>query len=128
DGRALHVLDVRRDRDRTIAPPTGFVAFDCSAGAFSPDGKALAIAVRAGGYEADRSLALVDLADGVADTVAGSTVGSQYVFVAWSSGGDRVFVSGARDDGRQLLQYRLGEPKAVRLRVEARDFYGMAAT
>ncbi len=127
DGRTLRVLDVTSGRDQTVAPPQGFVAFDCGSGAFSPDGRSLAVAVRAGGYEAERSLALVDLADGVARAVEGSTVHPDYVFVAWSSGGERVFLSGGPDNERQLLQYRLGEPRAVPLSVEVRNFYGMTA-
>jgi hypothetical protein len=127
EGLVLHVLDVRSGRDRMFAPPQGFAAFDCWAGSFSSDGETLAIPARAGGYDSERLLALVDLEDGVASIVPGSTVGPVYVFVAWSSGGDRVFVSGGTDGDRRLLQYRLGEPTAVPLAVEVRDFYGMAA-
>jgi hypothetical protein len=127
DGRVLHVTDVGNDRDQAVAPPQGFVAFDCGSGAFSPDSLSLAVLARAGGYEADRSLALVDLASGAAEAVAGSTVHPDYMFVAWSSEGDRVFLSGGPDDERHLLQYRLGEPNAIPLPVEVRDFYGMAA-
>lgn len=128
EGRFLHVTDVGSGRDQTVAPPQGFVAFDCWSGAFSPDGMSLAVPARAGGHEADRSLALVDLASGAVRAVEGSTVDPVYIFVAWSSGGDRVFVSGARGDEWRLLQYRLGEPRAVPLPVEVRDHYGMAAS
>jgi hypothetical protein len=127
EGLVLHVLDVRSGRDQTFAPPQGFAAFDCWAGAFSPDGKMLAVPARAGGYDSERSLALVDLEDDLASTVPESTVHPDYVFVAWSSGGDRVFLSGGPDDDRHLLEYRLGEPRAVLVAVEVRDFYGMAA-
>jgi len=127
EGLVLHVLNVRSGRDQTFAPPQGFVAFDCWNGAFSPDGETLAVPARAGGYEARRSLTLVDLAAGVARKVDGSAVHPDYVFVAWSSEGDRVVLSGGPDDDRHLLQYRLGEPRAVPLPVEVRDFYGMAA-
>jgi hypothetical protein len=127
DGRTLHITHVGSGRDQTVTSPPGFVAFDCWSGAFSPDGTSLAVPVRAGGYAADRSLALVDLTSGAADAVEGSTVHPDYVFVAWSSEGDRIFLSGGPDDERHLLQYRLGEPRAVPLAVEVRDFYGMAA-
>ncbi len=86
----------------------------------------LAVPARAGGYAADRSLALVDLARGVATAVEESAVEDGYVFLAWSTAGDRVFMTGGADE-RQLLQYRLGEPTALPLSVEVRDFYGMAA-
>jgi hypothetical protein len=127
EGMVLHVLDVRSGRDREFVPPQGLVAFDCWSGAFSPDGSSLALAASAGGDEADRSLVLVDVADGAARPVAGSSVHPDYVFLAWSGAGDRVFVSGGSDDDRHLLQYRLGDPEAVPLPVEVRDFYGMAA-
>ena len=127
DGRALHVTDVGTGDDHTVAPPKGFVAFDCWRGTFSPDTTSLAVpVVIADGYDAARSLALVDLARGVAQAVGGSAVEDGYVFLAWSSGGDRVFMSGGAGHERELLQYRLGEPRAVRLPVEVRDFYGMA--
>lgn len=127
DGRTLHVLDVGRGRDQVVVPRPGFAAFDCASGAFSPDGRSLAVAATAGGYEAERSLALVDLAHGVARRVEGSTVHPDYVFIAWSTNGNRVFLSGGPEGDRHLLQYRLGEPRAVPLPVEVRDFYGMAA-
>lgn len=126
DGRTLHITNVGSGRDQAVAPPLGFVAFDCWSGAFSPDGTSLAVPARAGGYGADRSLALVDLARGVAMAVEESAVEDGYVFLAWSTAGDRVFMSGGADE-RQLLQYRLGEPTALPLSVEVRDFYGMAA-
>jgi hypothetical protein len=77
-------------------------------------------------FDGERTLTLVDLEAGVATPVAGSTVDPDYVYVAWSSAGDRVFISGG-DATRELLQYRLGEARAVRIPVRVRDFYGMAA-
>jgi hypothetical protein len=127
EGLVLHILDVRSGREQTVAPPQGFVAFDCWAGAFSPDGTRLAVPARGGGYESERSLALVDLEYGVASTVPESSVHPDYVFVAWSSAGDRVFLGGGPDDDRRLRQYRLGEPRALPLAVDVLDFYAMAA-
>ena len=125
EGLVLHVLDVRSGGDRTFGPPKGFAAFDCWAGAISPGGDTLAVPARAVGYDSERSLALVDLKDGDTDLVPESTVGPVYVFVAWSSRGDGVFFSGGSDG--DLVQYRLGEPRAGPVAVEVRDFYGMAA-
>lgn len=129
DGRILHVTDVESDDDWTIEPPEGFAAFDCWSGAFSPDGKLLAIAMLyEDGYDQDRTLALVDLDDAEATPVDGSTVQPQYIYVAWSSAGDRVFISGAGPDRpRELVEYRLGDPGAKRIPVSVGDFYGMAA-
>jgi hypothetical protein len=124
----LHVLDVGSGRDLAVSPPLGFSGFDCWSGAFSPDGGTLAVSAIGDGFDADRTLTLVDLDDGVATPVDGSTVGPQYVFVAWSRAGDRVFVAGGGPGGgRDLLQYRLGEQRAARIPVRVRDFYGMAA-
>jgi WD40 repeat protein len=129
EGRVLHVIDVGSGDDRTIEPPQEFATFDCWSGAFSPDGKTLAVAaLYEGAYDDDRTLALVDLGDGEATPINGSSVGAPYVYVAWSSAGDRVFMSGSGPGGRRvLLQYRLGALSAVRIPVRVRDFYGMAA-
>jgi hypothetical protein len=127
EGRVLHLTHVESGYGRSIDPPAGFAAFDCWSGAFSPDGTSLAIgAMYEEIFDGERTLTLVDLEAGVATPVAGSTVDPDYVYVAWSSAGDRVFISGG-DATRELLQYRLGEARAVRIPVRVRDFYGMAA-
>jgi hypothetical protein len=128
DGRTLHVTNVRTGDDRAVVPPQDFSAFDCSSGAFSPDGASLAIPVLVAGFEAGRLLALVDLESGSAEAIDASGVAAGYVYVAWSSGGDRVFMSGGDGRTRELLQYRPGEPEAVRVPVDVGDFYGLAAS
>ena len=129
EGASLHVTDIRSGGDQTIDPPAGFAALECQSGAFSPDGATLAVAValEVGALEAERTLALVDLEDGVATPVEGSSIHPHYGFVAWSAEGDRVFTTGGSPAERRLLQYRLGEPSAVSIPVRVRDFYGMAA-
>ena len=129
DGRILHVIDVESGHDRAVEPPVEFAAFDCWSGAFSPDGATLAVAVvlEDAAPEAERTLALVDLDDGEATPVEGSSVHPYYGFVAWSAEGDRVFMSGGGPADRRLIQYRLGEPSAESIPVRVRDFYGMAA-
>jgi hypothetical protein len=52
----LHVTDVLTGEARAIAPPEGFVAFDCGSGAFSPDSTLLAVPVT-GGDEVSRQSA-----------------------------------------------------------------------
>ena len=128
EGRTLHVTNVRTESDRALEPPQDFSAFDCSSGAFSPDGALLAIPVLVAGFEAGRLLALVDPESGTAEVVDASGVAAGYVYVAWSSGGARVFLSGGDGGARELLQYRVGEPEAVRVPVEVGAFYGLAAT
>jgi hypothetical protein len=124
----LHVTNVRAGSDRLVAVPAGFVAFDCPRGAFSPTGDFLAIAMRSSRLlDSPRTLVLVDLDTGERDVVEGSTVGPDYVFVAWSRGGERVFVSGARGDRRELVEYRPGAARATPLQLDVAPFYGMAA-
>lgn len=124
----LHVTDVVTGTARAVAPPEGFVAFDCWSGVFSPDGTLLAVPVTAGrGPEAERTLALVDVQRGAARAVAGSGVEPPYVYIAWASSGESVFVSGGDRYDRRILEYRLGDERAVSLPVEVGDFYGMAA-
>jgi hypothetical protein len=128
EGRTLQVTNVRTGSDRAIEPPEDFSAFDCSSGAFSPDGTTLAIPVLIAGFEAGRLLALVDVESGTAEAVDASGVAAGYVYVAWSSAGDRVFLSGGSGGARELLQYRLGDPEAVRIPAEVGEFYGLAAS
>ena len=126
----LHVTDVRTGDEVVVAPPDGFVAFDCGSAAFAPGGNLLAVPIAVGkGYEAARALALVDLDLGAAKVVAGSKVESGYVFVAWSSSGKSVFMSGGQDPAdRTLVEYELGADRAVELSVRVERFYGMAAS
>jgi hypothetical protein len=122
----LHVSDLRTGEELDIAPPAGFVAFDCSSAAFSPDGSLLAVPIAVGdGYKAARALALVDLSRGLATAVPGSRVPPGYVFVAWSSNGESVFISGGqRFEPRALVEYELGAERAAALPIHVGDFYG----
>ncbi|HYY76386.1 MAG TPA: hypothetical protein VE644_08720, partial [Gaiellaceae bacterium] len=123
----LYVTDVVTGKARAVAPPEGFAAFDCWSGVFSPDSTLLAVPVTAGGPEAKRTLALVDVERGVARAVSGSGVEPPYVYIAWASSGESVFVSGGDRYNRRILEYRLGDERAVSLPVEVGDFYGMVA-
>ena len=125
----LHTTDVLTGETRAIAPPEGFVAFDCSSGAFSPDSTLLAVPVTGRrGFEAKRTFALVDVERGVARAVEGSEVEPPYVYIAWVSTGESVFVSGGERYERRILEYRVGDERAVPVPVEVGDFYGMAAS
>ncbi len=130
-GASLHLTDVvgRGDRWR-IDPPTGFAAFRCWDGAFAPDGKTLAVPVmRRRDLSAQHALALVDVQSGRSTVIEGSAVPAGYVFVAWASSGEQVFLTGGqRPEPRRIVAYRLGDDHARELAVEVPDFYGIAAS
>ncbi len=125
-GHHVHVADVETGKAQVLRPPQGAVAYDCSAGDYAPRAGVLAIAVVADGEPAKRALALIDIDKSAAVLVANSSVAADYLFVTWSSNGERVFFSGGAER-RILLEYRMNEPQAVRLRIDVHDFYAMVA-
>jgi hypothetical protein len=127
----LHLSDVTDTRRAVAAaPPEGLAAYDCAAGTFSPDGETLAVpAARQNLITGARELALVDVASGKATVVEGSDVPGGYIFTAWGSSGDEVFITGGqRREARTIVAYRLGDARARRLAVEVPAFYGVAAS
>jgi hypothetical protein len=127
----LHLTDVLRGADRArLAPPPGFAVFRCWDAAFAPDGRTLAIPVsRRVDLRGRHALALVDVGSGAARVVDGSTVPAGYVFVAWDSSGEQVFLTGGeRGQQRAIVAYRIGEERARQLAVDVPDFYGIAAS
>lgn len=129
----LTLTDFASGEQRRIRAPAGFdfVAYEAT---FSPDGRTLAVpvkAVGAGGRSDPRSgrkLGLLDLDSGETAIVAGSAVPAGYVFSAWAAEGNQVFLTGGeRFKGRTIVSYRLGEPRARTLDVEVGDFYDLAA-
>jgi hypothetical protein len=127
---SLHITDFATGRDVVVPVPEGTFGFDESGGAFSPDGRLLAIPVR---VEPDvvssrRQLALVHVATGLATTADGTTVEPGYVFVDWAASGASVFITGGqRFEPRPLIEYPLDAGTARRLDVEVGEFYDMAA-
>jgi len=126
DYETLHVTDVRTGQDVAVSAPPRYATFDCWSAAFSPDGSLLAVPLaEASGA---RALALVDLDRRAVRVVEGSRVDEGYVFVAWASDGDSVFISGGeRFEARTLVPYRIGSERAAAVTVPAVDFYGLAA-
>jgi hypothetical protein len=126
----LRLIDIRSNRVRVArAPPA--MAFEPWAGAFSPDGRTIALPVRRPGEIATtrRVLALIDVASGRVAVIRDSDVASGYNLVAWSSDGDSVFLTGGnRGDRRMVTAYRLGTLRAHMLDVHVGDFYDFAAT
>ena len=125
----LHLYDVVDGSTRMLSPPAGAVGFEAFQGAFSPDGRTLAVAALLGeGPDADRGLALVDVDTGRIELVDGATVATPSVFIDWAPSGDTVFIAGGQDAGRRrLVAYRIGDATATVLDVKVGDFYGMAA-
>jgi hypothetical protein len=125
----LHVTDVATGQDVNVTLPPGAQEFMGANGAFSPDGKTLAVAVRTNQNATSPTwqLALVDVASRSAVTVDGTTT-SGYVFIDWApSGGDVFMTGGERFGERVIFQYRVGSASAKPLPITVGDFYGMAA-
>jgi hypothetical protein len=132
DCARLQVTDVKTWRDVEVAPPAGTLGFEVYSGAFSPDGKLIAVPVRRDPWRTTQDptwqLALVDVRVGTATLVEGTTAHG-YVFVDWSPSGRTVFMSsGDRFEQRRIIEYRLGGAGATWLPIGIGDFYGMAAT
>jgi len=128
--RSILLTHVASGRRREIdAPPGDF--FDAGEGAFSPDGKLIAIALRRrkadpGGSVPPR-LAIAQLRSGRVSIIPRSRVPGGYVYVAWSSSGRHVFITGGGYEHRKIVTYRVGNAHARRVRVRVGQFYGVAA-
>lgn len=126
----LWLTDARTGQRRIAHAPNG-KAFQLWAAEFSPDGHRLAVPV----YDAAASpsklpadLAILDMGSLKTQIVPGSTVSPYYVFTAWSTEGDQVFITGGeRFKPRTIIAYRLGDRTARALDIEVGDFYDIAA-
>jgi len=126
----LILTDFGTDEQVRITAPDGlaFVAYE---GSFSPDGSTLAVPVKqaGGGWQSfseyGRELAMVSLATRETQIVPGSAVTPGYVFTAWSSDGDEVFMTGGVTK-RELIAYTVGHRRARTLEVRVGHFYDIA--
>ncbi len=125
---AVHITDVATDEDLVVPAPSGTFGFEALQGAFSPDGTALAVAVRLGaGQDSERQLGLIDVSTGEITMVDGATVSTPYVFIDWAPSGRTVFITGGQKSAhRRIVEYRIGEAAAHVVHVDVGDFYGMA--
>jgi hypothetical protein len=124
----LHVTNVVTGEGVEVTPPPGTYGFQAYAGAFSPDGKTIAVPVYADSKLTNQwKLALVDAEAGTAMLVKGTAV-EGYVFVDWSPSGEKVFITGGdRFMERIIIEYQVSSDTARRLPVDVGQFYGMAA-
>jgi hypothetical protein len=118
---ALHVTNTRTGRDLRIEPGARFRFIESYDGAFSPDGKL--VAVPAITHDGHARVAMVDLARRRATLVRGATLARYYTLMAWSSTGWLFFNVGHR----RLAAYRPGADRATLLPVRVQPFVDLAA-
>jgi hypothetical protein len=125
---SLRLTDARSGAQRLAAVPRGW-ELRIAEGAFSPDGRALAVpAQRVSRADGPARLALVDVGSGRVRLVARSAVPPGYTMARWSHTGGHVFLTGGeRFKPRALVAYAVGGAHARRLRVRVGDFYDAAA-
>lgn len=127
DCQTVNVTDFATGDHFSFGCPAGTLGFDGYTGAFSPDGKMLALSLRLDwGPESRRALTLVDAGSGALDVVDGTNVDAGYVYVDWSPSGDAAFISGGSEQ-RVLIEYRPAQGDARMIPVEVGQFYGIAA-
>ncbi|MCI0426276.1 MAG: hypothetical protein L0Z47_10615 [Actinobacteria bacterium] len=131
----LDLVDLDAGTTRTIEVPVGVAAVDGYGGAFSPDGRYVAVAGRLtrGPLAAESRvvLVLIDFESGTASVVPGIPSNlDDYPQVAWSTNGDWLFfsVGGLETGTGQLYAYQPGDDTAYKVPVVLdRPYYGMAA-
>jgi hypothetical protein len=126
----LHLIDLDRDTQREVKAPIGIEEFDGYGGAFSPDGRYVAVPSfsNEGPLDDDTvvSLALVDFESATVRVVdGGSKQGWDYPEVAWGADGRWLFFK----NGKTLLAVRPDDAHALRVNVDLKGpYYGMAAS
>jgi hypothetical protein len=121
DCLVLHVTDTRTGADIQIHPGRAFHFIESYDGAFSPDGRL--VAVPATGRRDQSRVAIVDIARRTASLVRGASLASDYTLTAWSSTGWLFYNAG---HGR-LAAYQPGSPRAALLDIHVHPFESMAA-
>jgi hypothetical protein len=122
----LQLIDLASGAKHDAQSPL-HASFEPWEGAFSPDGRTIALPLR-GAPETPVELGLIDVATGRVAVVPGSEVPGGYNMVAWSASGRHVFLTGGdRGEPRVIVGYRLGTRGASRLDVAVGDFYDFAA-
>lgn len=117
----LHVTNTRTGADIRIPPGSGFHFIESYDGAFSPDGRFVAVPASTG--DGHTRVAVVDIARRTASLVRGANLANDYTLIAWSSTGWLFFNAGR---GR-LAAYRLGTAQARLVNVHVQAFEKMVA-
>lgn len=133
----LELVDLDADTKRTIDVPVGVASVDGYGGAFSPDGRFVAVP----GFltegpltlETELVVVLVDFETGEATVIPGTLTVNRFAFpgVVWSSDGEWVFMGPftVDDDSGELRVYRPGDETAYRIPIEVEnEYFGMAAS
>lgn len=132
----LHLIDLGADTRRTIDVPIGVAWVNGYDGAFSPDGRYVAVPGGLTGGpltpETELVVVLVDFEAGTATVIPGTLTQNRFTFprVAWSSDGEWLFMGPFAADGDQgeLRAYRPGDETAYRVPIEVEnEYFGMAA-
>ena len=108
--RRVHLSDVATGAGRTIPPPAGVRFTGAYDGAFSPDGRLVAVPVKGRRLR----VALIDVTRLTARIIPGSRLAADYRKIAWSSSGELFFSAG----GGTVMAYRPGAKRARRLPLE----------
>jgi hypothetical protein len=119
--RVLHVVDTRTGARGVVLPPRGARFVESYDGAFSPDGRLVAVPVEM--RDGTPHVALVNLQRHRATLVAGPPLARGYPLSVWSSAGWLFYNAG---DGR-LAAYRAGAAAATLLPVHVPAFVDLAA-
>lgn len=112
----VYLADARTGERALVRPGRGWKFMETYDGAFSPDGRLLAVPA------ANRRLAVIDVEARTARLIPGARIASDYQLLAWASSGWLYFNAGR---GR-IGAWRPGAP-ARRLGVRVRPFVDMAA-
>jgi hypothetical protein len=119
--RAIHVTNTDTGADTIIRPGPGFRFIESYDGAFSPDGRL--VAVPAHTRDGRTHVAIIDLARHMAKIVRGARLARDYTLMTWASTGWLFYNAGRR----HLAAYRPGEARATLLPVDVQPFVRMAA-
>lgn len=132
----VNLIDLDADTRRTIDVPAGVVSVDGYGGAFSPDGRHVAVPGRLTAPPITEStelvVILVDFDAGESSVIPGTQTKNRFAFpgVAWSSDGEWLIMGPFTNESNiaELRAYRPGDETAYRIPIEVEnEIFGLAA-